>query len=123
MSNYFSKFNMIYKYQFGFREGYSTEHALVEITDKIKESIDNKLLTCGIFIDLTKAFGSINHKILLRKLDTYGMKWNVIKLIESYLQNRKQDVRVNDTNSDMKQIHCGVPQGSVLCPFLFIIYI
>ena len=64
---YLSKFNILYEYQFGFREGHSTTQALVEITDKIKCAIDNKKLTCGIFIDLTKAFDTVDHNILLKK--------------------------------------------------------
>ena len=120
---YPTKCNIIYQYQFGFREGHSTVQALTEITDRIKNAIDNKMLTCGIMIDLTKAFDTVNHNILLKKLYNYGLRGNVYKLFKSYLTNRKQYVKIKNENSDLKSISCGVPQGSVLGPLLFIIYI
>ena len=109
--SYLTKFNLIYRYQYGFQEGYSTMHALVEATDMIKDAIDKKLLTCGLFIDLSKAFDTVDHKILLDKLFHYGIRGNVYNFFSSYLSNRKQFVRVNEVNSNLENITCGVPQG------------
>ena len=108
---YLSKFKILYEYQFGFREGHSTTQALVEITDRLKKAIDEKMLTCGIFIDLTKAFDTVDHAILLDKMYNYGIRGNVHNLFKSYLSNRQQYVKVNNANSDMKPVKCGVPQG------------
>ena len=87
---YIDSFNILYKYQFGFRKNHSTEHALIEIVDQIRLSIDQKQLTCGIFIDLSKAFDTVDHNILLGKLEYYGIRGNALNLFKSYLSNRKQ---------------------------------
>ena len=79
--------------------------------------------TCGVFIDLEKAFDTVNHKILLSKLDHYGIRDNALKLLTSYLMNRKQFVKRNGTQSKNGNICCGVPQGSILGLLLFTIYI
>ena len=115
--------NILFKNQFGFRKKCSTAHSLIEITEKIKESIDSGKFGCGIFIDLKKAFDTVNHKILLQKLEHYGIRGTILKWFESYLTDRKQYVFYNGVSSDMKAISCGVPQGSVLGPLLFLIYI
>ena len=95
----------------------------MDITDRIKFAIDKKELTCGIFIDLTKAFDTVDHNILLQKMHNYGIRGNIHNLFKSYLSNRQQFVKVNNAKSNLKSINCGVPQGSVLGPLLFIIYI
>ena len=115
--------NILYEKQFGFRKKNSTAHSLIEITEKIKESIDKGLYGCGIFIDLKKAFDTVNHNILLTKLEHYGVRGSVLKWFESYLTNRKQFVFYNGVSSDIASISCGVPQGSVLGPLLFLIYV
>ena len=119
---FFEDNNILYEFQFGFRKKMSTAHSLVEITEEIKESIDNGKFGCGIFIDLKKAFDTVNHKILLTKLEHYGVRGALLKWFESYLTNRKQYVYHNGIASDLEVITCGVPQGSVLGPLLFLVY-
>ena len=113
--------NILYGNQFGFRKDNSTIYALMQITERIKESIDNGEFGCGIFIDLRKAFDTVNHDILLLKLEHYGVRDNMLNWFKSYLSNRKQYVYLNGVSSDIKEISCGVPQGSVLGPLLFFI--
>ena len=121
--DYLVENNLIYDKQFGFRSTYSTNHALISITEKIKSLLDKGLYVCGVFIDLEKAFDTVNHVILCDKLNLYGLRGNVNKLIKSYLSNRKQFVSINGSDSELKDLSCGVPQGSSLGPLLFLIYI
>ena len=114
-------FEVLYPLQFGFREKHSTTHALLCLTESIKHSIDNGKYGCGVFLDLQKAFHTMNHVILLQKLEHYGVRGNTHK--QSYLTGRVQYITVNGHVSGSLPVWCGVPQGSVLCPLLFLIYV
>ena len=121
--NFMEENDILYHKQFGFRKGNSTINALMQITEKIKESIDKGKYGCGIFIDLRKAFDTVNHNILLMKLEHYGIRESALLWFAAYLNKRKQFVSINGENSELRELSCGVPQGSVLGPLLFLIYI
>ena len=120
---YLTKNKLIYDKQFGFRSNYSTNHALSSIIERKRSLVDTGHYVCGVFVDLEKAFDTVNHKILCNKLNYYGLRGNVNDLIRSYLSNRKQFVSINGFVSETRNICCGVPQGSSLGQLLFLIYI
>ena len=93
------------------------------MTDRIISAMDNNDVPIGIFLDLSKAFDTIDHAILLSKLEHYGVDSIPLQLVKNYLTNRKQYVKLNEVNSNLLPINTGVPQGSILGPLLFIIYI
>ena len=99
----------IYKFQFGFRKNYSTNHALLSIVEQIRSALDKRMFTCGVFIDLEKAFDTVNHEILLSKINHYGIRGVANKWISSYLSNRHQKVTLNGEYSQSLPITCGVP--------------
>ena len=102
---------VLYKFQFGFRKKYSTNHALLSIVEEIRENLDNKTFACGVFIDLEKAFDTVNHSILLGKLEHYGIRGIANDWFRSYLTSREQRVKLNNVTSNFSDITCGVPQG------------
>ena len=111
-------------HQFGFRQKYSTTHALIHLTDKIRHEIDKGNYACGIFVDFQKAFNTVDHHILLKKtIEYYGVRGISNKWFASYLSNRKQFVSINGYKSHLPDVKCGVRQGSILGPLLFLIYI
>lgn len=114
--------NILFPSQYGFRAKHSTEHAALEIVNRIQKFMYNKDNPTAIFLDLSKAFDTLNHHILLTKLKHYGIRGNAICLMESYLKNRSQFVQINNSKSPFLPLTIGVPQGSILGPLLFIIY-
>ena len=121
--NFLDKHSCIYENQYGFRSKHSTNHALISITDDARSALDNRQISCGVFIDLQKAFDTVSHDILLHKLDYYGIRGITNDWFKSYLSNRQQYVSINGKESDKVHMKYGVPQGSVLGPLLFLIYI
>ena len=115
--------NAYYPLQFRFRAKHSTTHALIKITEKITSALDQDKFARGIFVDLQKAFDTVNHEILLDKLNYYGFRGIINQWFRLYLQGRKQRVCVNGFVSEVTTIQHGVPQVSVLGPILFLLYI
>ena len=121
---YFSSHDMYYNGRYGFRDKLSTHLDALELIDRVAQELDMGNTPIHIFIiDLSKAFDTLDHKILLSKLQHYGINGTALKLLTSYLSNRQQFVQIEDNKSQKINISMGVPQGSILGPLLFIIYI
>ena len=109
--------NTLYKYQFGFRKKYSTSHAIISIVEKINNALSSVKCVAGVFLDFRKAYDTVDHSILFKKLYAYGIRGTILNWFKSYLSNREQFASINSTYSDKNYISCGIPQGSVLGPF------
>ena len=115
--------DILSKWQFGFRGGHSTSHPMVHFINKVTESLNNKKHTIGIFCDLKKAFDTCDPNILLLKLKKYGIQGTELNWFKSYLSDKKQFVNIKNSSSPLLEIKLGVPQGSILGPLLFLLYI
>ena len=121
--NFLKENNIIYDLQFGVRQTFSASHALINLTENIWQALDEGYIGFGIFVDLQEAFDIVDHEILLSKFDYCGI-WAVSNnWFKSYLSNHKQFVSINGYDSGLAEIKCIVPQGSVLGPLLFLLYI
>ncbi len=123
LDKFIEKHNLLTDSQYGFRTDRSTSLALMELIEEITNCIDNKKIAIGVFVGLKKAFETIDHNILLSKLEKYGIRVVGLSWLSSYLRNRQQFIQIGDHKSDFINITCGVPQGSILGQKLFILYI
>ena len=123
LMSFLDKNNVLYKSQYGFRKNMSTSLAILELVEEITNAIDDRKYTVGVYIDLKKAFDAVDHNILIKKLEHYGIRGLANKWVRSYLENRNQYACINDTDSECMKISGGVPQGSILEPALFILYV
>ena len=114
--------NMLHSSQFAYRKKTSIEQAVLTMTEEWRKNMDLGYYVIALFLDLSKAFDTVDHNILLSKLIYYNFHPKFISLIKSYLENRTIKVKVNDSLSEKREMNVGVPQGSVLGPLLFIIY-
>ena len=121
--SFFTKNNILNSSQFGFREGHSTTMALSEFVEGVLKKFDKGEAVCAVLLDLSKAFDTVDRRILLNKLECYGIRGKMQSLIKSYLDQRKQFVNFSGYESTCEKIDVGVPQGSVLGPLLFLVHI
>ena len=121
--SFLNKECILYDYQFGFCSKRSTDLAILDIHRKLIDDFENNNFACSMFLDFAKAFDTVNKNILLQKLNAYGVRGIAHDWFKSYLKDRKQMVKLGNILSESKTIMCGVPQGSVLGPLLFFIYV
>ena len=121
--NFLEKKEIIFSFQFGFRHKYSTTHAVIHLGDKIRHEIDKGNYACGIFVDFQMVFDAVDHHILQRKLEYYGVRGISNKWFASCLSNRKQFLSINGYKPHLADAKFGLPQGSILGPLFFLISI
>ena len=123
MESFIEQKNVLTPSQYGFRKTHSTQRAILDIVNAIQTNMNNRLLSCRIFIDLKMAFDTVDHEILLRKVDHYGFRGIINIWFSSYLQGRTQTTQIGPHFSERLDSTRGVPQGSILRPPLFLLYI
>ena len=123
LTSFFDKFEILTQQQYGFRNGYSTTLALADVHENLLQNIDESLVTCTILMDFSKAFDSVNHFIMIKNLEHHGVRGVPLKLLTSYLHNKKQYVLYDNITSSKQTISTGVPLESMLHPLLFLVYI
>ena len=123
LSHFFKKFNVLDENQFGFKSNFSTKDAIIRLFSLVYNNLDNKDLTLALLLDLSKAFDKVNHYILIRKLESCGIRGYTLKWLSSFLHERKIRTLVNGKTSNYKCITDGVPQGAILSPILYNIFI
>ena len=123
LNDYLTNLNVLCDEQYCFRKNHSPTLALIDLYDKISSALDRGDIAVGIFLDLSKAFDTVNHNILFDKLEHYGIRGQALKWVKSYFSNRLQFVGLNGHVSSHFNISCGVPQGSILGPLFFLLYI
>ena len=117
------KHNLLYCKQFGFKKGDFPEHAVLHLVEQINQSFEKTEITLGVFIDLSKAFGTVDHKILFKKLEYYGIVGNFLRWFENCLMDRKQFISFEHNFTKKATVTCGVSQGSILGPFLLLLHV
>ena len=123
LMKFLTKQKILYLKQFGFKKNFSTAHAIINLIDSIENAFDKNKFECGVFIDLKKAFDTVDHEILFKKLWHYEIRGIANDWFKSYLTNRMQYVSIDGISYDLLKVNFGVPQGLVLCPLLFLLYI
>ena len=123
LTKYLNENDILFKSQYGFRSGHCCEHALLDAQSKIARALEKKQIAVLLFLDFSKAFDMVDHEILLKKLEHYGIRGVTLSWFRSYLTNREQYVSVKNCKSDRLKLNYSVPQGSILGPTLFILYI
>ena len=123
LSDFLVKQGSIYQGQYGFRRGHSTSMAITDLVERVHTAWQNGFHSFGIFIDLRKAFDTVDHTILLTKLEHLGIRGTVLQLFRTHLEDRKQFVVFGNSESPSQAMEIGVPKGSILGPLLFIIYV
>ena len=120
---YLTENNLLYCKQFGFQKGDSPEHAILQLVEQINQSFEKNEFTLGMFVDLSKAFDTVDHQILLKKLEYYGIARNNLRCFENYLKDRKQFISFEHNSTKKATVTRSVPQGSIIGPLLLLLYV